>query len=373
VRLAPWGDSIKERVVRRADGSQEQQTFIQRLDQAAGAAMANEFGSLAGKVRRWLFGVPVYRRHPDLADHSPGVVTDNQASDRSQHGMITGLEARADGLYGRVALNSAGQAAVENDKLKYLSPFWWCRVGGQQGSATVVTPARLISAGLTDRPNITGGEALANQQGGAGATPEPQINMERKKLIELLKQFSVTLANEATDEQIGQAIEGLGKRAGLVTGLENERGTLATAKTTAETELASARTQLATEKTRADGLQLAFANERKARIGLVLDTALEAGKITAAQRPQWEQELAADFDGKLKALANEQPKVKTGSQTEGLGARRAAALEGAELTNKVVELANERMAKTGCDWPTAYNGVLKDNPEIAAKMKTPGK
>jgi hypothetical protein len=54
-------------------------------------------------------------------------------------------------------------------------------------------------------------------------------------------------------------------------------------------------------------LENSVKTERKERITVLLDNAIGDGRITAAQRPQWAQELENSFDGKSKELATLKP------------------------------------------------------------------
>jgi phage I-like protein len=225
VKIAPYGESIKERTVRNGL-STKHEIYLQRLDKPAAEAMVRKFKSLWGKVKRFVTGVPIYKRHPDLASVTPGVVTEALANDKSAYGMFADLEARDDGFYGRPVMSQAGKVAIENEGLKFLSPFWWALpVGTTQNGYPIVSPIELISAGLTDRPNIPGGEALANER------QREQHKTMKEKLIKLFGLFGISLANESTDEQIDSAIKQLETKAGSVKALENEKQTLTQTKT----------------------------------------------------------------------------------------------------------------------------------------------
>jgi phage I-like protein len=242
VRIAPYGESIKERIFRHQDGREEQQTFVQQLDRTAAEEMVRKFTSPWGRLKRFVRGLPIYKRHPDLQDHAPGTVIANAlANDKTPCGMFAQLEARDDGFYGKPVVTEAGQLAIENEGLKWLSPFWWVKLAGETSNGTPITrPTELISAGLTDRPNIQGGQALANQR--------EKEHMNKQKLLAALSKVGLALANEATDEQIETAIAGLVPK--TVTALENDKTTLTQAKSTAEELLKSERRSARTPRAR---------------------------------------------------------------------------------------------------------------------------
>lgn len=367
VRIAPYGDHLKERIVLEA-GQRRQEAFVQRLDKPAAEEMVRRFKSLWGRAKRFVLGLPIFKHHPDLNDHSPQTVA-GLANDKREYGMFSDLEAREDGLYGRPVMSKAGQEAIENEKLKYLSPFWWAKaVGETANKIKVVSPFELISAGLTDRPNISGGEALANAK-----EKEREKMMNAKLHAALVAAGVVALANDATDDQIIQAVEGLGKRAGTAeAALANEK----TARTTAESQLQSEKSAREVAERERGEAKAALANERKARVGLILDQALQEGRITPAQRPQWATDLEAlqgkAFDDKVAALANERSQMSTRAQTANLGARKNEADQTADLTQQVVGLVNERMAKHPHEnYDQAFNAVRREKAELFERMKAP--
>lgn len=370
VKLAPYGEHLKERMERDASGRPRLEVYLQRLDRTAAQSMVDRFNSLWGKVKRFIVGVPIYKRHPDLSVYSPGTVPATLANDKTEYGMFAALEAREDGFYGRPVMTSAGQAAIENEGLKFLSPFWAGRIHGEKNGVKIFSPMGLISAGLTDRPNIPGAEALANakEQHEEG---EDQI-MKDKIRAALIAAGVVALANDASEEQCTQAIEALGKRAGTAeAALANEKSARTTAEQQAQTEK-SAREVAERERNEA---KTALANERKARVDLILDQALQEGRITPAQRPQWASELAAlagtAFDEKVKALANEKVQMNTRAQTATLGARKNEADQNADLTQQVVALCNEKMRATQCSYDEAFAAVRREKPELFERMKRP--
>lgn len=358
VRIAPYGDSLKVRTIKDpATGALINQQFTQRLTMANATELAAKANSLWGKIKRFRVGIPIYRGHPDLGQHSPLVVGAYRSAKVEELGVLAELSAREDGLYGRPVLHRAGQVAVENDGLKWFSPFWWVRIVGQDGDKTIVEPHELISAGLTARPNINGGDALTNQQD----------IMNRELLIKLL-----TLANDATDQQIEAAIVKL--QADLKAGadaLANEKSERekAVAKVAELEPLAAKVTTLEaaiTERT------TALTNERARGDKLELDRAMADGRLTAATRPEWEQALANETtrEAKLVELDALKPTLPRGSFTGGLGARKGAP-DAKAAGQQVISLANERLANFGGDWTRAFNDVRKTHPALFENMQKP--
>jgi len=134
VQLSPLGDYPHAR-------------GLQRVDRAAVEGMAAQFHSFRGKLGRLFGGLPFYAGHPDM----PG---SSELADRKAYGWITDLAARADGLYGYVQWSDAGGELLRNAHYKYLSPYWEAAEIGKEEGRRVFRPTALLSAGLTNQPNI---------------------------------------------------------------------------------------------------------------------------------------------------------------------------------------------------------------------------
>lgn len=112
----------------------------------------------------------------------------------------TSLEWRDDGIYGRVKWNRAAAKAIAEDEYRYLSPVF--PYDAQTGAVL-----DLLHVALTNNPAIdTDIPALAAARMGSGAYPTTQEDntVDREELIKLLG-----LADDATDEQIAEAIKKL--------------------------------------------------------------------------------------------------------------------------------------------------------------------
>ncbi len=352
VRISPYGDHIKERMTRQPDGTSRREVFVQRVDRAAAEAIVAKSKTLFGRIKRFFVGIPIFRGHPDLATHSPSTVTE-LANDGQSHGMFAELAAREDGLYGRPVVTPAGQAAIENEGLKFLSPFWWVKIVGEANGVPIVSPIELISAGLTRTPNIRGGEALANQGDAAASHTNQPKDMHLATLIALL-----ALANDATEAKVTESIKTLKARADGIAALENEKTTATTAAQTATAEVTR--------------LKTALANERQARVGLVLDRAIAEGRITDADRPAWQTALEneAAFEAKTAELLAKAKVLKTTSKTLDVGTRKLAISNEAERRTALQTLLDEKM-RSGMDYTTAFNAVKSENPALFEAMIKP--
>ncbi len=111
----------------------------------------------------------------------------------------TSLEWRDDGIYGRVKWNRAAAKAIAEDEYRYLSPVF--PYDAESGDVL-----DLLHVALTNNPAIDTDIALAAARMGSGAYPTTQEDntVDREELIKLLK-----LADDATDEQIAEAIKKL--------------------------------------------------------------------------------------------------------------------------------------------------------------------
>jgi hypothetical protein len=223
-------------------------------------------------------------------------------------------------------------------------------------------PVRLKSVGFTNEPNIEVDPiTLAN---------EAEEFMKAQLIAKL------GLPADATDEQVLAAVDLANEAKSRADQADADKAAAEAAKTTAETALANEVTAKETAETRIREVETekvtaetALANERKARIGLVLDGAIRDGKITAADRERVAGELEANFDTRLTELANAKPVMKTEPRTKNLGQRK----ETSAASDKVVELCNERMAKTNEDWTTAWAAVKRENPALFVQMQETAK
>lgn len=335
---------------------------LQVLTRAVAERMVANWSGWRQKLARAFGGVPIYIGHPDF---NPKEWPDTRA-----YGWIKSIAATNEGLVLTPEWSPAGLQLLENAHYKWPSPFWGCVPAGTRPgqSLPIVEPTMLRSVGLTNTPNIPGIAPLANEQ--------EQKGNEMKKLLELLG-----LAPEATEDDACGAISKMQAdlkaaqeaTAAQATAQATENSARLAAQTAADTALANAKTahetELANAKAELATVQTALANERTAKIGLALANAIGAGRITLAQRAEWEGKLAADFETNTKALANNAPALKTTTITNDLGKR---ASEETQRTNQVLSLVNERRAKfPGEAYEDSFANVKKDNPALFAAMKQP--
>lgn len=325
---------------------------LQVFDRDAANTMVANHNSTISKLKRWagLQSYPVYIGHPDI----PG----SKDTDKAAYGWIDSMAVENDGMRFGVKYNDDGQKLVANAKFRFYSPYWaGPKVKGE------IRPARLISMGLTNTPNIDV-PALANEEGAGGQGPEAG---SLESLIELLPE-SLGLANDASPEAI---IEGLTSFRVRAETAEAANATLTADLTTVRGELETAAANLVTLTTERDTAQgeLETANElletlRGSMIDEALSNAITAGRVLPAEKDAKRAELVAANDlsaalGELKAL---QPKIKVKSVTGDLGGARvqvvAAHNDGSKAAReeRAVAVANE------------LEGVPQDKPEGERKQ-----
>jgi len=313
-------------------------------------------------------GLPWYVGHPDVPEFA------NSYKDKTAQGWVKEMETTDTALRLRVKWNKRGEGIIANEEFKYFSPVWGC--APVPGKTRHFRPVRMKSVGFTNEPNI-GVMPLSNAN---EATNQPTNIMDLKKLAAMLGLDPET----ATEESITAHLDGmkeklaanekpplfvvkLGAEGKTEITLVNEADSkvLADEFNALDASLKKALAEIANEQTARTAADTAFANERKARIDLVLADAIRTGRITEAQREPWANELATAFDAKSVELANVKPAIHTSARTKNLGSRK----ETSDAAAKVVELANERMTQNGEDWTTAYRLTLKANPALAAQMQ----
>lgn len=311
---------------------------LQRIQKPDAEAMVTAFNSLRGKVSRAFMGLPIYVGHPD--------VQPDKYPDKRRYGKITDLEARADGFYGKVAMNSLGKAALEEGHFQFNSPTWLLK-----REKSFVRPVELISVGLTNTPQIPGDPWAKN---------ETESN-NMKWLIDLLVSKGLMKADEGED-QLKTAVNSLLALPARVTELDSKL-TLATNETTRLTG------EVATFQTNVTNLTTERDNLIAARNKLALDVAVNDGCIKEADRVAWNTKLTENFETNHAEL-RKQKAVSTKSKLGGAGDRKG---ESAESDNKIVAI-NTAVRKYGTEhnlnlatnegYNAAFAAVRKEQPAL---------
>jgi hypothetical protein len=298
--VAPFGQHPKTRIYRDpADGQVKEQKFIQSLDNDAADAILSRENSLFGRIKRALIGLPVFKGHGDLNEYDPAAL--GNSAPKVKLGVVDSIRKAARGIEAHFALDNDGAAAVAAG-WKFPSVLWQVLPNGRQGDAIVGVPFKLLSVALTQRPNISGVESLANARDIVGdevtSLHPSELNTNQEPDMKLIAGWllanGIALANTENPTEI-QVLEGMKQlhtaQAGNVTTLANEKSTLTGA----------------------------IKSERHGRATLCVDLALVTGKLTAAEK-----------DAKIVALENSRD-----FDTD------AGALLGGKVVDRVTTLANE--------------------------------
>ncbi len=339
-QLAPFGD-FPGRAVLQVSGQPKSFPAVQRLDRQSAELMVAHFKSPLNRVKRFFKGCPIYLGHPD----HPGVSA--QYPDKAPKGSIVDLAVREDGLYCLPSFFPEAAELVEQQKL-YFSGRWSSEFVNEEGGQKVFRPDALISAGLTEHPNLP----VEWLNTASITNPQPEPEMKLTTLIAALVPCGITLSADATEEQALAALQTLTRPTETTTTIANEKSVL-------ESQLAAART--------------AFANERRAHIDRLLHHALMRGQITEAEKPVWKNrlEVEAQFINEAEALVQLPPRLKTTPREISVGARKVSIANAADRQALVRELVSNLMKERNLDYDEAYAAVEKANPTLFEAMKQP--
>src|SRR5580658_6072696 len=238
--IAPFGEHPKTRFVKK-NGAMQREQFIQVLDQQSADQLLSRENSLFRRIRRAVVGIPVYKGHPDLGDFSPE--TAGGGAKKEIIGAIDKIRKTERGLEAHFVLTPAGADAVERQGCKYPSALWYVQPVGRRGGAVLARPFKLLSAGLTAHPNISGVESLANARH-AGPTQEPNKTKEpdMKLIAGWLLAHGAILANadSPAESEVLAALQRLhASAAGEAAALGNENSTLTGENTDLKTQLSN--------------------------------------------------------------------------------------------------------------------------------------
>ncbi|MDE2099103.1 MAG: hypothetical protein KGL39_17750 [Patescibacteria group bacterium] len=367
--IAPFGNWPKTRVYRE-NGQLKEQKFIQVLDnESADALLAKENG-IFRRLKRALVGIPVFKGHGDLNDVDPKAVANE--TQKIKLGVVDQVRKSARGIEAHFALDNDGAQAVAAG-YKFPSSFWYVVPNGQQGDATLVKPFKLISVALTQFPNISGVQSLANAnptQPAASKEEKTRKDQMKSLLIGWLAAKGIVLANDATDQQVLEAVQRQAtEQIASVTALGNEKTTLGGKITVLENEKA-------TEKKRADEAATALANEqtarkteRKGRAEATVDLAIHRGILTIAERESnvTALENSADFAKDAGELLKKAPTHKTTTNNRAEAGRQAAALsnEAAQTQQEYNTAFQAELTKNNQDPVKAHRAIMS-KPEYSA-------
>ncbi len=312
--------------------------------------MVAAFNSLLARAARFFRGVPIYRGHPDA---DPQTWPDDR-----RLGKIEALEARADGLYGRVAWNDIGQQNIDQGYWVYPSPRWYWTQRAAVNGKPAIEPDELISVGLTNTPNISRSVPwTANAVDEPGNKPNQTEPMNPQIIAALV---AAGLVQTGADDAAVIA---------AVNSLVAEKATQATkvtegvaAAATAAARIAELETALNTEKTAKDTAENALKTARTAARDVIIQGAINDGRLPESERAATVTAFDAGFDAAATALAARKPALNT--QRLDLSRQKPALKTDAERQSALNTAVRAEMHAKGISYDAAWNAVKAD-PEKA--------
>lgn len=350
--IAPFGDWPGIGAEKQSDGTVKRFKAIQRVDKQSATELVNAFNSIAGRIKRFIVGVPIYEGHPDALGIG------HRYANKAPVGTTAELAVREDGLYARPVFTNEGAAILNSDAKIGFS----VRASGEQVAVENNVPVYVWTAvhslGLTPNPNL----------------PVQFLNecdniMNREKVIAWLKAQGVELANDASDEAIEGGLTKVGERiAGLITA-DQAAATLKTELVNAQEAAGQKETELQAARDESASIKTDFANERTERIKLLLDLGIASGLITAADRSGWESRLTSDFANELPKWQALKPAIKTESATAG----RKPGVEIANEQNRrtTAQTKINELMKSGMTYDQAFARVRQLHPELFGAGSAP--
>lgn len=319
--------------------------YIQRVDAVAAENLKRNMGKVWHKIKS-AFGnpCPVHYEHPD--DEDDKEVPD--AADKTPYGKVKSLEALADGIYANIEWLPG---FAELPRHLQISARW----NADFIEGNITRPKRLLSLGLTRRPNIKRTSFVNSTQ-----PKEPYMDKEILTLLGYTDEESQKIMDKAegapTDvlERIKKAL--------------TDKATLENELSAAKGETAEKEKELGETKTALANSQTALKASREARAKLVVANAVRDGKIAEFQRSSAEAILAnaEDFEAEEKKIAGAPAAVKTTPETDGIEkGEKERAKSQQDAQTKFAAVVEEKQ-KTGMDYNAAWNAAKSEKPELYA-------
>lgn len=330
--------------------------IVQRVDAPAAENLKRNMERVWAMVKSDLENpCPVHYEHPDDEDGEevPKVV------DKTPYGRVRSLEIRDGGIYAEIEWLPGFETLP---KSLQISPRW----NADPLGGGIVRPVRLISIGLTRRPNINRTSFVNNADGNA---PIPNFETQQKDPY-MDKEILALLGY--TEEEAQKIID---KAEDAPTDVLERIKKALTDKATLENELAAAKGETAEKEKEAEEAKQQLANSKDAlkasqaaRAKLVVANAVRAGKIAEFQRASAEAILAnaEDFEAEEKKIADAPAAVKTEPKTDGIEkGEKERAKSQQDAQSKFASIVAEKQ-KTGMDYNAAWNAAKSEKPELFA-------
>lgn len=305
---------------------------IQRFTPAFIQNMANRFNGFFARMGRLFSGAPTFEGHHDIEP-------DKYPNSRS-YGWIMALEARTDGLWGKMTWTPEGREMLQNGAFKFVSPVFLGKPIGHENGKTIFEPIAFKSLALTNEPNL----------------PLPPLANEKDPMTTITELLD--LPNEASAEDILQA----------VTRLKNAKPPLVAPELQAQADRAtSLEAELATLQNTLVTRTSDLATTQARLIAMILDNSIRDGRITLAQRDEWKTKLEADLTAAETALANQAPALNTTSQTRELGNQKEIFANEATRRSELLAFISEKQA-AGMDYDAAWALAKKERAALFEQM-----
>jgi hypothetical protein len=368
--ITKFGDYESEALIPDGQGKMKRERAIQRVDRKGAEAMVASFQNSRRGIRKFFKGTNIYDGHPDV----PGL--EKFYPDKEPKGLFADLQVRDDGLYGLPIFTNEGSDLVENKKRRAFSGNIGSseECGQNEKGLPIYRPTELYSAGLTNKPHLpvhffNADDTLA--EANAEAEKQQKINQMKKRLVAIFGSLGISFANADVDDET--------KMDAALAQVETKVATFANEKQTLDNTIAGLTTDKTTLTTERDAARTQFANERTARINDELSHALSLGRITAADRANWEGrfKVEANFANELTAIRAIKPVVKTESITLKRGGRdeqidiSTPAARRQFINSAMDEVAAEKGFKLPKDHDKCFAEVQRRHGAVFANMKQP--
>lgn len=326
--------------------------IMQVIDQEAANAMALNFTTLASKIANMFKGIPIYEGHADNARWSE----QNPGHKASAIGRIKSIEAGDDGIYVTSVFNSEGAELISGEAPKYSghSPHW--RLTPIAGRPGYYRPVILWSDALTNTPNIVDNIIAMNSADGIDIEEfteeieeidESESQSTNMKLTaSALKCLGLPPEAEPTAEEISTAVEKLFSQ------LESARAD----KVVAEGNVTAANSRI--------GVIEGDLNKiRSQAVDIVVLDAINSGRITEAQKPQWVTALNASFASEHAKLISLVPVLNMASKV-GNVTRSVDVANSGDIADQIRSYgkANDIDVTNSAGWDKAFQGWKNSQP-----------
>lgn len=348
VRLAVYGDHPY--------GAKD----LQILDKRTAEELVGNFRSAANSLLRRVFGGnprrPIYMGHPDHP-----LFAAQGHDDFTLRGEIEDLDARSDGLYAKTRLTDAGKTLLSSGEKLYWSPRWVTKRAGKRAEKTLWKPVKLLSSGLTPTPNIYGSAANAEVQ---------EENEKGNSSMGLLKKMVEQIGFSAEEaEAVASGAEGAPSHDAILQKLTGGPK---------QEDLDAANAELEEVKADRDTALADLANERRGRATLLVEQAIEQGRVAAADRESEIESLAEskDFANAATALLTRAKVLpSSGGKAKEIGERKGEMQDIANATNvfnaALKDFANEAGLDLQANYQVAYGrfAQTEKGKELIAQMR----